>query len=146
MNDGRWGTCAHWVLLPLPVVAGGEGGGRQVSTCHPVHPSVAVLDRDLLTSCRASSWVSAAAGNFWVFWTGSGSASLLDMCTASGGGPFRTTQLFLALLPCQALLHWAQLWFQPCFHVKLSYIGDVNLYGMQEGSAWKQGLKKARLS
>jgi len=24
---------------------------------------------------------------FWVFWTGSGSTSLLDTCTASGGGP-----------------------------------------------------------
>jgi len=57
-----------------------------------------------LTPCRASSWVSAAAGNFWVFWTGSGPTSLLDMCTAWGGGPLGQPCFFPALLPCQSLL------------------------------------------
>jgi len=78
---------------------------RPPHTCHPVHPSVEVLVPGLLTSCHASSWVSAAAGHFvWVFRTGSGSTSLLDMCSASGGGPLGQLTLF-----------------QPCFHVKPSY-------------------------
>jgi len=42
---------------------------------------------------------------FWVFWTGSGSTSLLDMCTASGGGPLGQPCFLSALLPCQSLLH-----------------------------------------
>jgi len=41
-------------------------------------------------------------GNFWVFWTGSGSTSLLDMCTASGGSPLGQLSFF-----------------QPCLHVIL---------------------------
>jgi len=54
-------------------------------------------------SCHASSWVSAAAGNFlgvldwfWVY-------KLAGHCTASGGGPLGQPSFFSALLPCQAL-------------------------------------------
>jgi len=64
-----------------------------------------------------TSWVSAAAGNSWVFWTGSGSTSLLDMCTASGGGPLKQPSLLSALLPCQALLHivyYISVPYHPC--------------------------------
>jgi len=35
---------------------------------------------------------------FWVFWAGSGSTSLLDICTASGGGPLGQPRFFPALL------------------------------------------------
>jgi len=53
-----------------------------------------------------TSWVSAAAGNFWVLWTGSGPTGLLDMCTALGGGPLGQLSSF----------------FQPCLHVKPSQL------------------------
>jgi len=44
---------------------------------------------------------------FWVFWTGSGPTSLLDMCTASGGGPLGQPCFLSALLPRKSLLQGA---------------------------------------
>jgi len=76
------------------------GGGGQVSTCNPVHHFIEVFCSGLLTSCRASSWVSAAAGNVWAFWTGSGPKSLQDRHIASGGGPLGQPNLAQPCLAC----------------------------------------------
>jgi len=47
-----------------------------------------------------------------VLWTGSGSTCLLDMCTASGGGPLGQPRFF-----------------QPCFHVKPFFMQHVGQLG-----------------
>lgn len=95
--------------------AAAAGAVRNIAgTGHPSHIAFEVFGPGLLTSCHASSWLSAAAGYSGLV---PGSTSLQGMCIASNGGPLGQ------LNPV----------FQPCLHVipRLSWRSPMYIHRLR---------------